>query len=765
LAAGATQSVVANYTVSDGLGGSDTSTLTITLTGTNDAPVAVADTNAGNEDTTITGTVATNDSDVDDGATLSYTLNAPVAGLTLNTNGSYSFDASNAAYQHLASGATQAVVANYAVNDGLGGTDTSTLTVTLTGTNDAPILSAAATPVLASVNEDAGGPAGAVGTLVSSLVDMNPPAVGLNNVADADDGASTGIALTATNNTNGTWWYSTNGGTNWSTIGAVSDSSALQLTADANTRLYFQANTNFNGTVANAITFRAWDQTSGSAGSTVNTSSNGGATAFSTATDTATISVTAVNDNPIAGNDVLYVSNNTTVTLPTSVLLANDTDIDGAVLSVTASSVASGTLASPVTVNPDGTFSFTTGASGGTVGSPTLVTLTYTLSDGAGGTTTGSVTLNVLDTTSGANTIDLTGVPNYQASYIDGKSGADNVKDGPFQSVLFGSSGNDILTGNAGSDLLVGGDNNDTLIGGAGNDVLRGGTGNDNMDGGLGAEDLLDFSDGTVGVTFALVQSAASTSIANGTGGLGNNDAYLNIEGVIGTDFIDTITGSSSNDIIRGGESNDNLTGAGGTDLIDFSDGAAGISFTLVNNGAGTVFNTGAAGLGTDTYSGFEGVIGTAFADTLTGSGVADVLRGGGGNDTVSGGAGNDVLAGGDGGDTLNGGLGNDTFLFNTAPNAVDTLQDFSANGADLIELSSAIFGGIGTSGTLNAVDFANGDASTVVAAGVNVIYDSNTGNLYYDSDAGDSANRTLLANLTINDGGTFDNNDINVGP
>ena len=71
-----------------------TSTLTITLTGTNDTPVAVADTNAGNEDTTITGTVATNDSDVDDGAVLSYATTGPVpAGLTFNSNGSYSFDA------------------------------------------------------------------------------------------------------------------------------------------------------------------------------------------------------------------------------------------------------------------------------------------------------------------------------------------------------------------------------------------------------------------------------------------------------------------------------------------------------------------------------------------------------------------------------------------------------------------------------------------------------------------------------------------------
>ena len=138
LAAGATTQVVASYTVSDG-SLNDTETLTITLTGTNDAPVAVADVNSGLEDATITGSVASNDSDVDDGASLTYTLNAPVAGLTLNPDGTYSFDASIAAYQHLAQGATADVVANYTVTDQYGATSTSSLTITLTGTNDAPV--------------------------------------------------------------------------------------------------------------------------------------------------------------------------------------------------------------------------------------------------------------------------------------------------------------------------------------------------------------------------------------------------------------------------------------------------------------------------------------------------------------------------------------------------------------------------------------------------------------------------------------------------
>ena len=139
LAAGQTQAVVANFTVTDAQGATSTSTLTINVTGTNDAPTASADVAAVNEGATVTGSVATNDVDPDLGDTLTYTLNAPVAGLTLNANGGFSFDANNAAYNSLAAGQTQVVVANYTVTDPSGATSTSTLTVTVTGTNDAPV--------------------------------------------------------------------------------------------------------------------------------------------------------------------------------------------------------------------------------------------------------------------------------------------------------------------------------------------------------------------------------------------------------------------------------------------------------------------------------------------------------------------------------------------------------------------------------------------------------------------------------------------------
>ena len=777
---GAGQSISDSFTAvsSDG---SASQVVTVTITGTNDVPVigGVA-TGAVSEDASTpnlsTGGALTI-ADVDAGQS-SFMAQAGTAGsngygsfnLLADGNWTYTANNSQAAIQQLAAG--QSLSDSFiAVSSDL--TASQLVTVTIAGTNDAPVLSAAATPALASVDQGGGAPAGAVGTLVSSLVNLNPPSGGLDNVSDSDNGAITGIALTGANAANGSWWYSTDGGTNWAAVGAVSDTSALLLAADANTRVYFQANSNFSGMVSDGITFRAWDQTSGAAGTTVSTVTNGGSSAFSSATDTASITVDAVNENPVAASDVLYVSNNTAVTLSTSVLLANDTDIDGAALNVTAISVVTGALATPITVNADGTFSFTTGATGGTVGSPTVVTLSYTLSDGAGGSATGSVTLNVLDTTSGANTVDLTGVAAYQGAYIDGKAGGDTLRDGAFQAVLVGSNGNDQLFGNAGSDLLIGGENVDTLDGGAGNDVLRGGNNNDEIDGGAGTEDLIDFSDGLNGVTFTLTQSSGNT-VFNGPGSLGT-DTYRNIEGAIGTANADTLTGSASNDILRGGGGNDTLDGAGGTgDLLDFSDGTAGLTFTLTQSSSTTSFNASAAGLGTDGYKNFEGVIGTAFGDTITGSALNDQLRGGGGNDAINGLAGDDRISGGTGADILTGGADNDTFVFDSAPNAVDSVTDFNASGSaasgDLVELSLGTFTALSTASgnTLSAAEFASsngGGAGDAVGAGVHVIYDSATGNLYYDADGLSAANRTLVATLTLsNPADTFDSNDIKVG-
>ncbi|WP_442506694.1 DUF4347 domain-containing protein [Novipirellula sp. SH528] len=164
--------------------------------------------------------------------------------------------------------------------------------------NNAPVLDSAKSPSFTAINEDAGAPSGAVGTLVSQLVDLSSPSGQLDNVTDVDASPSLGIAITAADSANGTWWYSTDNGSTWTTLGAVSGVSARLLAADAATRLYFQPNANWNGSIANAITFRAWDQTQYTVDSLADTSVNGGATAFSAATDTASLVISAINDAP-----------------------------------------------------------------------------------------------------------------------------------------------------------------------------------------------------------------------------------------------------------------------------------------------------------------------------------------------------------------------------------------------------------------------------------------------------------------------------------
>src|SRR4029077_11021743 len=96
---------------------------------------------------------------------------------------------------------------------------------------------------------------------VSNLVDLATPSGQVDNVTDPDVAPLLGIAITAVNSANGAWFYSTDNGANWTAMGAVADASARVLAADANTRVYFQPNANFNGPVTNGITFRAWDRT------------------------------------------------------------------------------------------------------------------------------------------------------------------------------------------------------------------------------------------------------------------------------------------------------------------------------------------------------------------------------------------------------------------------------------------------------------------------------------------------------------------------
>ncbi|WP_043274044.1 VCBS domain-containing protein, partial [Pseudomonas sp. AAC] len=141
LAEGETQIISIPVVVTDDQGATSGSTLTITITGTNDAPVAQTASAAVNEDSQIDGQLQA--TDADQGAQLQFGSDSPLpAGFTLDQDGKWTFDASNAAYQHLAAGQTQVISIPVVVTDDQGATSGSTLTITVTGTNDAPVAQA-----------------------------------------------------------------------------------------------------------------------------------------------------------------------------------------------------------------------------------------------------------------------------------------------------------------------------------------------------------------------------------------------------------------------------------------------------------------------------------------------------------------------------------------------------------------------------------------------------------------------------------------------
>ena len=289
---------------------------------------------------------------------------------------------------------------------------TDVVDVNVTAVNDAPVL--ADTALSLTVLEDAGAPSGAVGSLVSTFT---------GGLGDVDSGADKGIAITASDETNGAWHYSTDGGTHWAALGVVSNASSLLLADNASTRLYFAPSSHYNGTSAAALTLRAWDQTSGSAGSKVDTTTNGATTAFGAATDVVDVTVIAVNDVPsglpaITGS----VTEDQTLTADTSAIA--DADVLG--------TFAYQWLRNGVAVGGASASTYTLGDAD--VGAAMSVTVSWTDSGGTAESLTSAATAavaNINDTPTGLPTISGTATED-QTLTVDTSSIADADGTGSF---------------------------------------------------------------------------------------------------------------------------------------------------------------------------------------------------------------------------------------------------------------------------------------------------------------------------------------------
>ncbi len=161
LPASAFDSDVFNLIATDDQDATATAILTFNVHGENDTPTfqatlagTVADTAAADNLVPVTGTVAPQAADRDDGATITFTISGgtPSGGatvlagafgtLTLQSDGSYSYAPNNAAIDALAVGATNSDVFNLIATDDQGATATANLTFNVTGANDTPTLAA-----------------------------------------------------------------------------------------------------------------------------------------------------------------------------------------------------------------------------------------------------------------------------------------------------------------------------------------------------------------------------------------------------------------------------------------------------------------------------------------------------------------------------------------------------------------------------------------------------------------------------------------------
>ncbi|NOT16019.1 MAG: hypothetical protein HOP21_10725 [Methylotenera sp.] len=287
--------------------------------------------------------------------------------------------------------------------------------------------------------------------------------------------------------------------------------------------------------------------------------------------------------------------------------------------------------------------------------------------------------------------------------------------------MLYGLEGNDTLQGKNGVDTLYGGAGDDILYGFSiysshletTDDVLVGGTGNDKLY-------------GTAGANTFIYNKGDGADIIYTTGG-----SSINSEGVV-VDKLVLGAGISASDITILRSSNDLI--------LQFSN--VGDQITIKNWHTNVSQQLASIQLADGATIQFSNEFGTNNADFMIGTANSDAIYGLGGNDVLHGGAGNDALEGGE---------GYDVFSFNTTLSAtsnVDWITDFSV-ADDTIQLSKTIFTTVGAVGNLTVAAFYIG--TTAHDADDRVIYNSTTGDLYYDKDGTGSLSAVKFAHIDAN--------------
>jgi Ca2+-binding RTX toxin-like protein len=298
---------------------------------------------------------------------------------------------------------------------------------------------------------------------------------------------------------------------------------------------------------------------------------------------------------------------------------------------------------------------------------------------------------------------------------------------------------------------------NATLDGKAGNDTLTGGDITDFVfsvsPGAANADTITSFLDDTI----VLDGTVHANSGPSGAFAAGDGRFWAAAGANAGHDADDRVVYNTSTGQLWYDADG---SGAGAAQLIATLQGAPSVAATNIEVINGTA-PTNQTIIGT---SGNDVLTGGAGNDFMQGGDGADTMNGGAGNDTMSGNNGVDRVAGGAGNDRVSGGSGQDFFVFaeSGAANA-DTVTDFASNW-DHLQFDSAGFAALGADGR-----FAAGDDRFHAAAGANggadaedrVVYNTSTGQLWYDADGSGGGAAQLVA--TLQAGATLAATDITI--
>ncbi len=670
---------------------------------------------------------------------------------------------------------------NATANGGTTAFSAQTRTVTLTTTNTAPILNTSGNPGFSISHNNSN----SAGTTVAALV--------INGSITDTDGAVEAIAITAIDNTKGTWQYSLDNGGSWSNIGAVSQTRALLL--DSNNRIRFVPKLNVIG--PSSISFRAWDGSSGVAGLTADVTRNGSGTAFSTALETAMVDVTnaAPSFAPSGGaiGKLAPISNKNTAPLGNTLA---EILLDNAIIDNDGNPQKAIAITSIDNTNGKWQYSLTFGndfkdiwldVPGVNLKSALLLDATHKLRflPKAGFVGIASVSFRAWDKTLG------TAGQSIDTSINGGNKAFSNaIQKAEINLTNLDSEGETIATAldtglnatNKGIFELLGtiGNNAGKLpkydvdfykIQLAQNEVIEvkliTSEINSSLNGAIWLYDSrgrrLAFSDNSssaTGSSILLVAPNADTYYVS-VSASGNDPASPFSEetrkeitatsgnykisfyassnalnnNVRGGGQNDSLDGAEGNDTINGGTGNDTLNGDGGNDVLNGEIGS-----DRLTGGAGSDRLDGGTGDDTASYATSPGAVrvnlltntlsgGDAQGDTLLG---IENLEGSAFADSLTGDTGNNLLNGGAGNDTLNGEAGND--ILNGGPGA-DIV-----NGGNGIDTASYLTSGAGVTVNLATLTATGGDAT-----GDRLISIENAvGSGFNDRLTGDSANNYL---------------------